>query len=64
VVRYGPIPATDGIAPDRLVARLKSDKKTVRGTVHFVLPSRIGEVKIVSDLDEKQVLEAVGAALR
>jgi 3-dehydroquinate synthase len=64
VMRYGPIPATDGIAPDRLVARLKSDKKTVRGSVHFVLPTCIGEVKIVSDVDEQQVLEAVGAALR
>jgi 3-dehydroquinate synthase len=64
VTRYGPIPPTDGIAPDRLIARLKNDKKTVRGTVHFVLPSRIGEVKIVSDVEEHQVLQAVGAALR
>jgi len=64
VTRYGPIPATDSIEPKRLVARLKNDKKTVNGAVHFVLPSRIGEVKIVSNVEEDQVLEAVGAALR
>jgi 3-dehydroquinate synthase len=64
VNRYGPIPSLQGIAAESLVGRLKSDKKTVHGTVHFVLPSRIGEVRIVSNLDEQQVLEAVGTALR
>lgn len=64
VLRYGPIPSLQGILAENLVGRLKSDKKTVHGTVHFVLPSRIGEVRIVSDLEEQQVLQAVGAALR
>ncbi len=60
---YGPIPALEGISPESLVRRLSSDKKTVKGTVHFVLPIRIGEVRIVSGIDERLVLEAAGKAL-
>ena len=58
VERYGPIPALDGIAAENLVARLRSDKKTVQGKVHFVLPVRIGEVKIVTGVDDRVVLSA------
>lgn len=60
---YGPIPSLAGIAAENLAARLVSDKKTVRGKVHFVLPRAIGEVEIVSGLDEAVVLAAIRAAL-
>ena len=63
VKAYGPIPPLDGIAASRLAARLRSDKKTVQGKVHFVLPVKIGDVAIVSGVDEKQVLESIEAAL-
>ena len=63
VSRYGPIPPLDGIQPERLAARLRSDKKTVQGKVHFVLPVRIGEVTIVSGMEESLVLESISAAL-
>ena len=61
--RYGPIPSLDGISAVNLAARLKSDKKTVQGKVHFVLPPRVGEVKIVSGIDDSVVLEAIEAAI-
>ena len=63
VERYGPIPARDGIRAERLLARLAHDKKTIKGNVHFVLPARIGEVKVVSGVDEKLALEAIQFAL-
>jgi 3-dehydroquinate synthase len=47
-----------------LAARLRSDKKTVQGQVHFVLPVKIGEVAIVSGVDDRLVLESIQAALR
>src|SRR5450432_477259 len=50
---YGPIPPLDGISADNLLARLVHDKKTVRGKVHFVLALRIGEVTVVSGVDDK-----------
>ena len=64
VERYGPIPSLDGISAANLVARLASDKKTVQGKVHFVLPVKIGDVKIVTGVDHGLVLESVEAALR
>jgi 3-dehydroquinate synthase len=64
VVRmYGPIPPLGGISAAALVARLKSDKKTLKGDVHFVLPEAIGRVKVVSQVDSRLVLEAAEAAL-
>jgi len=63
VRRYGPIPPLAGISSERLLARLASDKKTIQGQVHFVLPERIGEVAVVSGIDGKLVLTAIEAAL-
>lgn len=60
---YGPIPPLDGISAANLLARLVHDKKTVRGKVHFVLPVRIGEVTVVSGVDDKLVLESIRTAL-
>ena len=60
---YGPFPEVNGIDPARLAARLKSDKKTVKGKIHFVLPERIGAVKITSDVQERFVLAAIEEAL-
>jgi 3-dehydroquinate synthase len=60
---YGPFPSLEGIDSARLAARLKSDKKTVKGKIHFVLPERIGAVTIRSDVDERSVLSAIEDAL-
>ncbi|MEI9812853.1 MAG: hypothetical protein WDO18_09365 [Acidobacteriota bacterium] len=64
VAKYGPIPALNGIDGERLAARLKSDKKTVQGQhLHFVLPVKIGDVAIVSGVQENLVREAIDMAL-
>lgn len=60
---YGPIPPLAGISAGNLLARLAHDKKTVMGNIHFVLPVRIGEVAIVSSVEERLVREAIKAAL-
>jgi 3-dehydroquinate synthase len=60
---YGPIPSVTGIPADNLLNRLVHDKKTVQGRIHFVLPVRIGEVTVVSGIDEKLVREAIRSAL-
>ncbi|MEO8595323.1 MAG: 3-dehydroquinate synthase [Candidatus Solibacter sp.] len=63
IAAYGPIPPVDGISAPNLLARLVHDKKTVQGVVHFVLPVRIGEVTVVSGIDEGLVLGAIRLAL-
>jgi 3-dehydroquinate synthase len=60
---YGPIPPLDGIRAEKLFARLAHDKKTVQGKVHFVLPVRIGEVVVVTGIEEKLVRESIERAL-
>ena len=47
------------VKPKSILRRLQSDKKTRNGRVHFVLPTEIGKVEIVSDVPESVVLGAV-----
>ena len=64
VVRsYGPIPSYQGIRAANLLARLASDKKTLQGNVHFVLPTAVGAVKIVSGVPQERVLAAIERTL-
>ncbi len=63
VRQYGPIPPLDGITPEKLFARLAADKKTVQGKVHFVLPTKIGAVKIATGVDDRAVMAAMEAVL-
>jgi 3-dehydroquinate synthase len=63
IAKYGPIPPLTGISAANLAKRLVSDKKTIQGNVHFVLPTRIGEVTVVSGIDDHLVMEAIEAVL-
>jgi 3-dehydroquinate synthase len=63
IAAYGPIPPLTGIPALNLFARLVHDKKTVQGKVHFVLPVRIGEVTVVSGVEDRLVLDAIRFAL-
>jgi 3-dehydroquinate synthase len=60
---YGPIPSLAGIPAQNIFQRLSSDKKTVQGKVHFVLPERIGAAKVVPGVDPLLVRQAIEAAL-
>jgi 3-dehydroquinate synthase len=60
---YGAIPPLNGITAESLVRRLVSDKKTIQGKVHFVLPDRIGHVVVRSGIGEQPVLAALRQAL-
>ncbi len=55
---YGTLPRVD-VRPRAILKRLASDKKTLDGRVHFVLPRSIGRVEIATDVPEKAVLQAV-----
>jgi 3-dehydroquinate synthase len=57
-LELGPLPKLN-VRGRHIVRRLQTDKKTSAGKVHFVLPTEIGKVEIVSDVPEGAVLEAV-----
>jgi len=64
VESYGPMPALTGVQASRLASRLGSDKKSIQGRVHFVLPDRIGHVQIRSGIDSDLIETAIQAALQ
>ena len=55
---YGPLPPVP-CDVQSVLGRLGADKKTVAGAVHFVLPQKIGKVKISSDVPPNIVRNAV-----
>lgn len=58
IAGYGQVPHPNaGI--DEIIALLKSDKKSVAGTVHWVLPERVGKVTISSEVPVASVRNAV-----
>lgn len=61
--RYGPIPDCEGINRTELQVRMLKDKKTIQKRVHFVLPVRIGEVAVRSDVSIAAVHNAIDRAL-
>jgi 3-dehydroquinate synthase len=58
VEAYGPLPHLR-CGSQEIVDRLSVDKKTVAGAVHFVLPIKIGQVKIANDVPPEVVRQAV-----
>jgi 3-dehydroquinate synthase len=58
VLCYSSLPKVE-VRPKAIFRRLASDKKTLDGQVHFILPRDIGQVEIVTDVPERAVLHAV-----
>ena len=44
---------------DKLIESMHRDKKARSGKLHFILPTRLGEVRLVEDVPESQVHEAL-----
>jgi len=58
VLGLGELPRMN-VKTSGILKRLKFDKKTRQGVVHFILPREIGKVEIVSDVPETVVRGAV-----
>jgi len=58
----GPLPRADDIEIDRLIEAMKSDKKSVAGSVKWVLLEEIGKARIVDSREIK--LRSLREALR
>jgi 3-dehydroquinate synthase len=58
ILAYAPLPAV-AVRPKAIFRRLASDKKTLDGKVHFVLPCNVGQVEVVTDVPERAVLQVV-----
>ena len=58
VLAYGSLPGVD-VDGKRILKLLQSDKKTMGGVPHFILPTAIGTVDVVNTVSASAVVEAV-----
>jgi 3-dehydroquinate synthase len=63
ILAYGKLPRPNVRAAD-VIALLKSDKKSVAGKVHWVLPQGLGKVTISNEVPETIVRSYVGSMTR
>lgn len=58
------LPAEAKLSTDAVVERMRLDKKAVAGSLRFVLPTRIGDVKTFGDIPESEVRAVLGDGSR
>ncbi len=56
---YGFKTKTDISNYDKILSLMKKDKKNLNGKIRFVLPIKIGEVKIFDDVSESEIIESL-----
>ena len=53
-----PIALPDDLEREPMVEAMKRDKKTEHGKIRFILPTKIGHVELVDNVDEALALAA------
>ncbi len=61
---YGPFPSLGSLDTGNVASHLVKDKKTLQGSVHFVLATSIGATEVVAGIDEATVRQAIRLALQ
>lgn len=64
VRRIGPLPSIRDLAPAKIMRLVPRDKKAVGGKIHWVVPERIGKVRIVGGVPISVAAEALRAVQR
>lgn len=59
LTHLGPLPAVADLPAAPMLEAIRRDKKVVRGTLHFVLPTAIGRTTIVDDVSEREIERAL-----
>ena len=59
VRRVGPLPTLRDLDPARILRLLPQDKKAIGGKIRWVLPERIGKVRIASDVPKAKIAAAL-----
>jgi len=60
ILQLGPLPGLARIDPSGVIELLSKDKKTIGGKIHWVIPERIGKVRVRTDVP----IRTAAAALR
>ena len=62
--RIGPLPSIRDLAPAKIMRLVPRDKKAVAGQIHWVVPEKIGRVRIVRDVPIGVAAEALRSVQR
>jgi len=57
--QMGPLPPVTDLDVAETLEAVRRDKKVVDGRLHFVLPTAVGAVSIVSDVTEEELGDAL-----
>ena len=57
------LPEREGFSPDDVLSRMRLDKKNVAGKLRFILPTRMGEVRLFDDIPEDDVRAVLAEVL-
>ena len=57
--RLGPLPSIADLGIAEMLEAMRRDKKVVDGRLHYVLATSVGEHKVVDDVGEQELAEAL-----
>ena len=63
VAQLGPLPSVSDLSANQILEAIRRDKKVIKGRLHMVLPTTIGDTTIVNDITEcdlEGALRAIG----
>ena len=61
IAQLGPLPSVSDLTASAIVQAIRRDKKVLRGQLHVVLPTAIGQTTIVNDVTEREIGQALRA---
>jgi 3-dehydroquinate synthase len=61
VAQLGPLPSVSDLSVKSILEAVRRDKKVLKGTLHFVLPTALGQTEIVDDVTDKELRRALRA---
>jgi 3-dehydroquinate synthase len=59
ITALGPLPPVSDLALDAVLAAIRRDKKVVQGRLHFVVATGLGRARVVDDVEEDELREAL-----
>jgi len=59
IAQLGPLPSVTDLSATSIMEAVRRDKKVLRGRLHMVLPTAIGESDILSDVTDLEILRAL-----
>ena len=61
IAQLGPLPSVSDLTISTVVQAVRRDKKVLRGRLHVVLPTAIGQTTIVNDVTERELAQSLRA---